>query len=148
MPRGCYILLMAGKPEFHGSSAKRTQGVAPAINFDPSRYDNPSVASRGTLFMVLLSTSASSPAQNTRGASDLATGHRLGARKNPNLLSGQAARDATRASEVTAGLRQNPSLTLGGTDVTLPANTPGNPYSYSANLSRLFERGQKRRLAS
>jgi cobalt-zinc-cadmium efflux system outer membrane protein len=65
--------------------------------------------------------------------------------KNPNLLSGQQHVIATRASEVTAGLRLNPSLTLSGTDVTLPANNPGNPYSYSANLSRLFERGQKRR---
>jgi outer membrane protein, heavy metal efflux system len=29
--------------------------------------------------------------------------------------------------------------------VTLGANNPANPYYYSANLSRLFERGQKRR---
>jgi cobalt-zinc-cadmium efflux system outer membrane protein len=65
--------------------------------------------------------------------------------KNPNLLSGQQHVIATRASEVTAGLRQNPNLTLSGTDVTLAANNPGNPYSYAANLSRLFERGQKRR---
>jgi outer membrane protein, heavy metal efflux system len=65
--------------------------------------------------------------------------------KNPTLLSGQQHVTATKASEVTAGLRQNPNLTLGGTDITLPANNPGNPYSYSANLSRLFERGQKRR---
>ncbi len=65
--------------------------------------------------------------------------------KNPALLSGQQHVIATRASEVTAGLRQNPNLTLSGTDVTLPANNPGNPYSYAANLSRLFERGQKRR---
>jgi cobalt-zinc-cadmium efflux system outer membrane protein len=65
--------------------------------------------------------------------------------KNPTLLSGQQHVIATKASEVTARLRQNPSLTLGGTDVTLPANNPGNPYSYDANLSRLFERGQKRR---
>jgi outer membrane protein, heavy metal efflux system len=29
--------------------------------------------------------------------------------------------------------------------VTLPANNPASPYSYSANVSRLFERGEKRR---
>ena len=29
--------------------------------------------------------------------------------------------------------------------MTLPANNPGNPYSYAANVSRLFERGEKRR---
>jgi outer membrane protein, heavy metal efflux system len=36
-------------------------------------------------------------------------------------------------------------LTLSGSDVTLPANNPASPYSYSADVSRLFERGQKRR---
>jgi cobalt-zinc-cadmium efflux system outer membrane protein len=65
--------------------------------------------------------------------------------KNPSLLSAQQHVSATKAGEVTAGLRQNPNLTLSGADVTLAANNPGNPYSYSANLSRLFERGQKRR---
>ena len=65
--------------------------------------------------------------------------------KNPSLLSAQQHVIATKASEVTAGLRQNPNLTLSGSDVTLAANNPGNPYSYAANLSRLFERGQKRR---
>jgi len=65
--------------------------------------------------------------------------------KNPTLLSGQQHVIATKASEVTAGLRQNPTLTLSGEDVTLSANNPGNPYYYSANISRLFERGQKRR---
>ena len=65
--------------------------------------------------------------------------------KNPNLLSGQQHVSATKASEITAGLRQNPNFTLSGEDVTLGANNPANPYYYSANLSRLFERGQKRR---
>jgi outer membrane protein, heavy metal efflux system len=64
---------------------------------------------------------------------------------NPALLSGRQHVTATRASEITAGLRQNPALGLSGVDVTLPANNPGNPYSYAANVSRLFERGQKRR---
>jgi cobalt-zinc-cadmium efflux system outer membrane protein len=65
--------------------------------------------------------------------------------KNPALLSGQQHVAATKASEVTAGLRQNPSFTVSGADITLDANNPANPYSYSANVSRLFERGQKRR---
>src|ERR1700722_5370022 len=98
-----------------------------------------------TLFMVLLSTSSSSPAQTPGVPLTLQQALPLRRAKNPNLLSGQQHVIATRASEVTAGLRQNPALTLGGTDVTLAANNPGNPYSYSANLSRLFERGQKRR---
>ncbi|HYK38335.1 TolC family protein [Alloacidobacterium sp.] len=65
--------------------------------------------------------------------------------RNPNLLSGQQHVIATKANEITAGLRQNPSFTLSGTDVTLPANNPSSPYSYAGNINRLFERGQKRR---
>jgi cobalt-zinc-cadmium efflux system outer membrane protein len=65
--------------------------------------------------------------------------------RNPTLLSGQQHVTATRASEITAGLRQNPNFTIAGSDVTLPANNPASPYSYSANVSRLFERGEKRR---
>src|SRR5277367_1806240 len=65
--------------------------------------------------------------------------------KNPNLLSVQQHVAATKASEITAGLRQNPSFTISGSDVSLSASNPASPYSYSANVSRLFERGQKRR---
>jgi cobalt-zinc-cadmium efflux system outer membrane protein len=65
--------------------------------------------------------------------------------KNPSLLSAEQHVDATKAAEITAGLRQNPSFTVSGSDITLPADNPANPYSYAANISRLFERGQKRR---
>jgi cobalt-zinc-cadmium efflux system outer membrane protein len=65
--------------------------------------------------------------------------------KNPALLSGQRHVTATKANEITARLRQNPNFTLSGSDVTLSADNPSNPYSYAANVSRLFERGEKRR---
>jgi cobalt-zinc-cadmium efflux system outer membrane protein len=66
--------------------------------------------------------------------------------RNPALLSAQQHLAAVKANEVTAGLRQNPTLTFLGQDVTLGENNPaGNPYSYAANVSRLFERGEKRR---
>jgi len=65
--------------------------------------------------------------------------------KNPTLLAAELHVEATKASETTAGLRQNPNFTLSGTDITLPADNPASPYSYAANVSRLFERGQKRR---
>lgn len=66
---------------------------------------------------------------------------------NPNLLSAQEHASAVEANKITAGLRQNPNLTLLGQTLTLPEvnNTGGNPYFYSAGVSRLFERGQKRR---
>ncbi|MBS1801475.1 MAG: TolC family protein [Acidobacteria bacterium] len=66
---------------------------------------------------------------------------------NPTLLSAQQHVAAVQANKITAGLRQNPVLTLYGQGLTLPevpaAN--GNPYFYSANVARLFERGEKRR---
>lgn len=65
--------------------------------------------------------------------------------KNPSLLSAEQHVIATKAAEITAGLRQNPTFTLSGADVTLPANNPSSPYTYVGNVSRLFERGQKRR---
>ena len=65
--------------------------------------------------------------------------------KNPSLLSGQQHVTATKANEITAGLRQNPTFTISGADVSLPADNPASPYTYVANASRLFERGQKRR---
>ncbi|HEY1498367.1 MAG TPA: TolC family protein [Acidobacteriaceae bacterium] len=65
--------------------------------------------------------------------------------KNPSLLSADQHVAATKAAEITAGLRQNPSFTVTGADISLPADNPASPYSYSANLTRLFERGQKRR---
>jgi cobalt-zinc-cadmium efflux system outer membrane protein len=64
---------------------------------------------------------------------------------NPGLLSAQQHVIATKASEITAGLRQNPTFTLSGANTTLPANNPSSPYTYVGNVSRLFERGQKRR---
>ncbi len=37
------------------------------------------------------------------------------------------------------------NLYLAGTDVSLPASNPANPYSYDVGINRLFERGEKRR---
>ncbi len=64
---------------------------------------------------------------------------------NPTLLAAQRNLESTRAEEITASLRQNPVFTLSGADVTLPADNPASPYAYSGDVSRLFERGQKRR---
>lgn len=64
--------------------------------------------------------------------------------QNPSLLSAQAHVTATKQSEITAGLRVNPNFNVTGSDVSLAANS-NSPYFYSAQVSRLFERGQKRR---
>jgi cobalt-zinc-cadmium efflux system outer membrane protein len=65
--------------------------------------------------------------------------------RNPGLLSAEQHVTATKASEITAGLRQNPTFAVSGANTTLPANNPSSPYTYVGNVSRLFERGQKRR---
>ncbi|HUZ03939.1 MAG TPA: TolC family protein, partial [Acidobacteriaceae bacterium] len=65
--------------------------------------------------------------------------------KNPALLAAQQNLLATKAQEVQAGVRQNPYFTLYGSNVTLPAEGASNPYMYSLQVARLFERGQKRR---
>ncbi len=71
-------------------------------------------------------------------AVDLALAH------NPVLLAAQQNLLSMKGQEVEAGLRQNPDFSLYGTDLSNPA-TSDTPYGYSLQLSRLFERGQKRR---
>jgi cobalt-zinc-cadmium efflux system outer membrane protein len=93
----------------------------------------------GALFASTLGMAQTPVALTLQQALDTARAH------NPSLSAAQQHVTATRASEVTAGLRQNPIFTLSGSDVSLSATNPANPYSYTANGSRLFERGEKRR---
>jgi cobalt-zinc-cadmium efflux system outer membrane protein len=65
--------------------------------------------------------------------------------KNPTLLSAQQTLLSVKAQETQAGVRANPYFTAAGSNVTLPAEGASNPYSYSLQVSRLFERGEKRR---
>jgi outer membrane protein, heavy metal efflux system len=62
---------------------------------------------------------------------------------NPTLLAAEANLRSVRAQEIQAGVRANPYLGVTGTDVTQGAND-NNPYNYSVQISRLFERGNKR----
>jgi cobalt-zinc-cadmium efflux system outer membrane protein len=63
--------------------------------------------------------------------------------KNPTLLAAEATLRSVRAQELQAATRQNPYFGLVGTNLTEP-ETVNNPYSISAQVSRLFERGGKR----
>jgi cobalt-zinc-cadmium efflux system outer membrane protein len=72
-------------------------------------------------------------------AVDMALAH------NPVLLSAQLNVLSMKGQEVEAGLRQNPDFEFAGENVSIPTTNPAGPYFYSASLSRLFERGQKRR---
>ncbi len=63
---------------------------------------------------------------------------------NPALLASRQNLLSMRGQEVEAGLRQNPNFLVYGSNLSNPA-TSSTPYAYSLQLSRLFERGQKRR---
>jgi outer membrane protein, heavy metal efflux system len=63
---------------------------------------------------------------------------------NPVLLEYRQNLLSMKGQEVEAGLRQNPDFSVYGTDLSNPASS-ATPYGYSLQLSRLFERGQKRR---
>jgi cobalt-zinc-cadmium efflux system outer membrane protein len=66
--------------------------------------------------------------------------------KNPTLLAAEQNLRAVRAQEIQAAVRANPILTGTGSTVTLPEDgSEGNPPSYTVQVARLFERGQKRR---
>ena len=62
---------------------------------------------------------------------------------NPTLLAAEANLRSVRAQEIQAGVRQNPNLGVTGTGITESADA-ATPYSYSVQISRLFERGNKR----
>jgi outer membrane protein, heavy metal efflux system len=64
--------------------------------------------------------------------------------KNPVLLSAQQNLLSIKAQEIQAGVRQNPNLVITGSNVTI-GEQANNPYYYSVGVSRLFERGEKRR---
>lgn len=64
--------------------------------------------------------------------------------KNPTLLAAEQSLLSIKAQEIQAGVRENPYFTLYGSNLTNPA-TSTTPYAYSLQVSRLFERGQKRR---
>jgi cobalt-zinc-cadmium efflux system outer membrane protein len=65
--------------------------------------------------------------------------------KNPTLLSAQQNLLSVKAQEIQAGVRANPYFGFAGSNITLPAEGASNPYAYSLQVSRLFERGEKRR---
>ena len=101
--------------------------------------------STAVLFTAVLFAGAFASAQNAPAPLTLQQAIDIARSKNPTLLSGQQHVTATKASEVTAGLRLNPNFTVSGSEVSLSASNPSSPYTYVGNVSRTFELGQKRR---
>ena len=85
------------------------------------------------------------PAASKPGSYTLQQIIALAQSRNPTILAAESNLHAVRAQEMQAAVRSNPYLTLYGTNVTLPAEGASNPYAYSAQVSRLFERGEKRK---
>jgi cobalt-zinc-cadmium efflux system outer membrane protein len=85
------------------------------------------------------------PPTSQPGALTLAQVLDLARSKNPTLLAAEQTLRSVRAQEIQAGVRQNPDLGFAGTNITLPAEGASNPYQYSLQVSRLFERGEKRK---
>jgi len=84
------------------------------------------------------------PPTSRPGAYTLAQILDMARAKNPTLLAAEQNLRSVRAQEIQAGVRANPYLTVNGTDVTESANAV-TPYNYTVQMSRLFERGEKRR---
>ena len=84
------------------------------------------------------------PPTSRPGAYTLAQVLDMARAKNPTLLAAEQNLRAVRAQELQASVRANPYLTVYGTDISEPSSV-NNPYSYSFQVSRLFERGQKRK---
>ena len=84
------------------------------------------------------------PPTSRPGAYTLAQVLDLARTKNPTLLAAEQNLRAVRAQEIQAGVRANPSLQINGNDISEDANA-SSPYNYSVQVSRLFERGEKRR---
>jgi len=84
------------------------------------------------------------PPQSKPGALTLQQAVEQAKARNPTILATEENLRAVRGQEIQAAVRANPNFTLYGTDITENASAV-TPYNYSAQVSRLFERGQKRR---
>jgi cobalt-zinc-cadmium efflux system outer membrane protein len=84
------------------------------------------------------------PPTSRPGAVTLMQAVELAKAKNPTILAAEQNLRAVKAQEIQAGVRTNPYFTFYGTDIT-ENNRANNPYNYSVQFSRLFERGEKRR---
>jgi cobalt-zinc-cadmium efflux system outer membrane protein len=122
-------------------SLKTTNRKAPRVTV--ASLPAPRIA--GLLFAMLATASAAWAQAAPSAPLTLQEVVSLARAKNPTLLAAYQNLLSVKAQEIQAGLRVNPTLTGVGTDVTLSANNPAAPYGYSVQVSRLFERGQKRR---
>jgi cobalt-zinc-cadmium efflux system outer membrane protein len=133
-----------------GASALRSQ-QAPSQDTNQSQSSSSSSASNGAQTPATAYAAGVNSVPDPRnsptskpGALTLSQILDLARTKNPTLLAAEQNLQAVHAQELQAGVRQNPNLGFTGTNVTEPASS-NNPYAYSVQVSRLFERGEKRK---
>ena len=132
-----------------GAAASGAHGAAPAAQSAAATGANAAQPGQGAAAAYAAGASLGpdprKPPQSRPGALTLPQVVELARAKNPTVLAAEQNLRGVRAQEIQAGVRTNPYFTLYGTNVTLPAAGASNPYAYSAQVSRLFERGEKRR---
>jgi cobalt-zinc-cadmium efflux system outer membrane protein len=141
------------KPQFAAlltaaSLLAATTLVAPALHAQAPTALSSTSASTSSQTTTAYATSSvpdpRTPPTSKPGALTLAQILDLARSKNPTLLAAEQNLQAVRAQELQAGVRQNPNFGITGADITEPASV-NNPYAYAFQVSRLFERGQKRK---
>ncbi len=121
----------------------QTAGAAPAANAPAAAAQQPSTVDTRNLNGPGPDPRKPPPARP--GALTLRQVVDLARQKNPVLLAAEQNLRSVRAQELQAGVRANPFIGVAANNVTLPANgSQANPYSYAVQVSRLFERGNKR----
>jgi cobalt-zinc-cadmium efflux system outer membrane protein len=85
------------------------------------------------------------PPVSKPGALTIAQVMDLAKSKNLKRLAGEEDLRAVQAQEIQAGLRMNPYLGFYGYNLTRGEYNPNDPAGYSVQISRLFERGDKRK---
>ena len=129
----------AGAAAGASSGAAAGRGAAGQASGQASGQNTPQAYASG----AALGPDPRKPPASKPGALTLQQVIDLAKSKNPTLLAAQQNLNAVRAQELQAAVRTNPYFNLNTSNVTEPQYV-GNPDSYVAQFSRLFERGNKR----
>ena len=125
----------------HGAATGATPGQGTGANNSGSQSQSGAAAYAAS---ATLGPDPRKPPQARPGALTLQEIVAMARAKNPTFLAAEQNLQAVRAQEIQAGVRTNPYFTLYGTNIT-EGPAASTPYAVSAQVSRLFERGQKRR---
>ena len=130
-------------PGGHGGAGCRRPRSSPWNPWSQRRAERNAQRIAGIRCRVCSRLGPSQTATGQAGCAHVAAGRRARPRRNPTLLAADANLRSVRAQELQAAVRANPYLGVTGADTTYSADV-NNPYAYTVQFSRLFERGNKR----